>query len=73
MKRLLKCDSILLDILPSCVLLRIMPATIPRIVVRPASYRYLCLDFFKKCPNVIASIIRKSMIKISVDIKISVS
>ena len=42
----------------------------PRMTVRPDSYRYLCPDFFKKCPKVMASISMKIMIKISVEISI---
>lgn len=44
------------------------PAIIPRRVVRPASCRYLCSDFFRKWPHEIESIRSASIIRISVDI-----
>ncbi len=48
--------------------LRINPEIIPMSVVRPASYKYLWLDLYKKCPLEIASINKNTMHKISVEI-----
>ena len=48
MNRLLKCYEIFLDKKFSCVYLMTMPAMMPRSVVRPASCKYLCLDFLRK-------------------------
>ena len=73
MNKLLKCYDIFLDRKFSFVYLITMPAIIPSSVVSPASCKYLCFDFFRKWPRVIASIIRNSIIKISVEIVISVS
>lgn len=73
MNRLLKCPDIFLDKSPSCVYFKTIPATMPSRVVSPASYKYLCFDFFRKWPRVIATMIRNSIISISVDICISVS
>lgn len=73
MNRLLKCYEMFFDMKLSCVYLSTIPAMMPSNVVRPASCKYLCLDFFRKCPNVIESMIRNSMIRISVEIVTSVS
>ena len=43
------------------------PVSIPMIVVRPASYKYLCLDLFRKCPDEMAMATRKIMQRISVE------
>jgi hypothetical protein len=70
MKRLLKCFDIFFIYMVILRTLNANPQSMPIMVVSPASYKYLCLDFFNKCPSVMESINKKSMIKISVDIYI---
>ena len=47
MNKLLKWVEIFFEYDPIFKSFRMKPAIIPIIVVNPASYRYLCLDFFK--------------------------
>lgn len=67
MNRLLKWFEIIAIVFPIDSSFKRKPHSIPIMVVRPASYKYLCLDFFKKCPHDMAIISRKIMQSISVE------
>ena len=48
MKRLLKCFDIFFIYMVILITLNANPQSMPMMVVSPASYKYLCLDFFNK-------------------------
>jgi hypothetical protein len=73
MKRLTKCRDIFSMVSLMLIQLSINPANIPTMVVKPASYKYLCPDFLRKWPIDIAISIRKNMQRISVEMVISFS
>ena len=54
-----------------CNSLKIKPQSAPISTVRPASYKYLCPDFFRNYPAVEATMSIKITIKISVLISLS--
>jgi hypothetical protein len=65
--RLLKWFDMLSIVSPIDSVLSARPAIIPRIVVKPASCKYLCFDLFRKCPDEIAITSRNTMHRISVE------